>query len=149
MKKLIVAVVMLMTVICMGCNKKDLDIFKPQTPETTGHDFVLTMESVPFIIGKFTPQALHLRIVPSGQQPATQYKVSYVQYMGTGTLENESGFFLGQNIEYDLSDRTFILKYTSYTDTEHFFEITIKDNFGNIKKQKVKFMPENEVVMGK
>ncbi|WP_286920341.1 TraQ conjugal transfer family protein [Flavobacterium sp. UBA4197] len=149
MKKLIVAAVLLMTVICMGCNKKDLDIFKPQTPETTGHDFALTMESVPFIIAKYTPLALHLRIVPSGQQPATQYKISYVQFLGSGMLEDESGVFLGQNIEYDLNDRTFILKYTSFTDTEHFFEITVKDNFGNIKKQKVKFMPENEVAMGK
>lgn len=149
MKRLIVAAVMLMTVICMGCNKNDLDIFKPDAPVTTGHNFALTMEDVPFIIAKYTPIALRLRIVPSGQQPATQYKVSYVQYMGTGTLENESGVFLGQNIEYDLNDRTFILKYTSYTDTEHFFEITVKDNFGNIKKQKVKFMPENEVAQGK
>ncbi|MEO4005826.1 hypothetical protein [Flavobacterium sp. CAU 1735] len=51
------------------------------------------------IIAKYTPLELRLRIVPLVQQSATQYKVSYVQYMGTGTLENESGVFLGQNIE--------------------------------------------------
>ncbi|UPZ36515.1 DUF3872 domain-containing protein [Sphingobacterium sp. PCS056] len=149
MKNLFLGLVILMALALTGCDKNELSIYRPEEPVVTGFDFNLTMEVGTSIIAKYGTQDLKFRIVPLGQEPSTTYKVSFIQFMGTGTVQDENGDFLGQNIDYVLNDRTFKLKYTSHSDTDHFFEVTVKDNFGHIKKKIVKFMPENEVAQGK
>ncbi|THF53017.1 DUF3872 domain-containing protein [Flavobacterium supellecticarium] len=149
MKNLFLGLVVLITLTITGCDKNEMRIYRPEEPVVTGFDFNLTMEVGTSIIAKYGTQDLKFRIVPLGQEPSTTYKVSFIQFMGTGTVQGENGDFLGQNIDYVLNDRTFKLKYTSHSDTDHFFEVTVKDNFGHIKKKIVKFMPENEVAQGK
>ncbi|WP_410220761.1 TraQ conjugal transfer family protein [Pedobacter sp.] len=150
MKNLLFGLALFISFAILGCNKNELSIYKPQTaPIVTGFDFELILEGTTSIIAKYGSVDLHFRIVPQGQEPSTQYTVSHIQYMGTGILQDMEDNFLGQNIGYHLNDRNFTLRYTSYSDTEHFFEVSVKDNFGHVKKKKVKFMPQNEVAMGK
>lgn len=139
--------------IAMGCNKNELSIFKEESGRAveviTGYDFTIAMRPLPERIRKYFSVDIQLRIVPEGIEPSTKYTISFIQLEGNGTLEDEAGNYLSQNISYDLKNKNFTLKYTSYSDTDHYFMLTIKDNFGNVRKQRIKLMPEIEVAMAK
>lgn len=142
MKNLLLVMVALIVFVATGCNKNELDIEK-------GFDFSLSMRPLPFKLRKYSSTDVRIRINRDGFYQGTKYKVSFVQFTGNGTLANEEGALLVQNGTYELSSDIFTLKYTSYGDTEHFLEVTVSDNFGRVKKQKVKMLNDDSVDQNK
>lgn len=138
MKKLLLVLVAVFAIVVSGCNKNELDI-------TRGYDFTLAMRELPFKLMRYSSTDIRLRINPEGLYPDTKYTMSFVQYTGNGTLQNEAGEFLAPNVSYDLANKIFVLKYTSYGVDDHFLEITVSDNFGHVKKQKVKLLNDDSV----
>lgn len=153
MKNLLLGLLAIFTMIVGGCNKNELSIFKEESGRAveaiTGYDFAITMRPLPVSIRKYFSVDIQMRIVPEGIEPSTKYTVSFIQLEGYGTLEDEEGNYLSQNISYDLKSKNFTLKYTSYGETEHYFVLTIKDNFGNVRKQRIKLMPDIEIPQAK
>lgn len=149
MRNLLLGLLAIFTIIVSGCNKNELSIFKPENTEQetvrNGYDFALNLRPVPEYVRKYFSVDIELRIVPEGIEPTTKYTISFIQLEGNGTLEDEDGNYLSQNISYDLKNKNFTLKYTSYSDTEHYFMVTIKDNFGNVRKQRIKLLNYDSV----
>lgn len=153
MKNLLLGLLAIFTMIVSGCNKNELNIFKEESGRAaeviTGYDFDLAMRPLPASIRKYFSVDIQLRIIPQGIEASTKYTISFIQLEGNGTLEDEEGNYLSQNIFYDLKNKSFTLKYTSYSDTDHYFVLTIKDNFGNVIKQRIKLMPDIEIPQAK
>ena len=153
MRNLVLGLLAIFTMIVGGCNKNELSIFKPensvQEAVKNGYDFAITLRPLPDYVRKYFSVDIQLRIIPEGIEPSTKYTISFIQLEGYGTLEDEEGNYLSQNISYDLKNKNFTLKYTSYGETEHYFVLTIKDNFGNVRKQRIKLMPDIEIPQAK
>ncbi|MBN9284099.1 MULTISPECIES: TraQ conjugal transfer family protein [unclassified Flavobacterium] len=138
MKTFILGLVLLVTMFATGCNKKELDIQRK-------FPFTLTMRALPFKIKKYFPVDVRLRIVRERIYTGTKYKLIFTPLEGTGELTDQEGNFINPNQPFDLKEDIFTLSYRSYSDTEHIFDITIVDNFGQQQKIRAKLLNDDSV----
>ena len=131
MRTLIFSIIVLFTTLCSGCNQNDLEILR-------GSPFTLTLKPLPFTIQRDETVPLDLRIRRERFFLGTKYRLSWRQVVGQGAIKDEHGTDILPGKEYDLTNESFTLHYTSYSDTEHLLDLTVIDNFGQEKMVRAK-----------
>lgn len=125
-------IILLIGFIFNSCQDNDLEIQQ---------DFPFEVQLMP-VPGKIAEnETIKIRIsiiTPSNFNGAT-YSIRYFQYEGVGQLQYYSHPPYLPNDEYPLNEKQFRLYYTSKSSESHYFNIWIKDSFGNERRVDFKF----------
>lgn len=129
---LIIPVMILFELSLSSCSTEEIEIQQ-------NFPFELQVMPIPKDIADGETVEIRLKIIPKGIYAETKYYVRYFQFDGTGTLRCNNQLPYKPNDSYELSEKEFILYYTSTSTVSQSFDVWIYDSFGNDKQNSFQF----------
>lgn len=133
MKVLFSMLIILFTTLNIGCNKNKLEILHSDT-------FSVELGPLPIKILKYSTVGIQLKIQRERFVLGTTYKYRYKKIEGSGILRDQTNTVMNPDQWYDFTDDLVVMKYTSFSDTEHILEFEVVDNSGQQRIVRVKLL---------
>ena len=133
MKVILSIVIMLFATLNFSCKRNDLDILKSTS-------FSVVLGPLPLKILKYNAVGIQLKLVREQYIIGTEYKFRYKKIEGSGILRDQANNVMNPDQWYDLTDDLVVMKYTSFSDTEHILEFEVVDNSGEERLVRVKLL---------